>query len=226
VNSENDIEVKKNIMFTGIIEEIGTIKAIQHGNKSVCLTIGAEKLLEDMKIGDSINTNGVCLTVVSFNKGAFSADAMPETMRRTTLGTLNVGDKVNLERAMKLTDRLGGHIVSGHIDGVGLIQRLWEEDNAVWFTISPDKAILKYIAEKGSVAIDGISLTIARVDNISFDVSVIPHTLRVTTLVNKRTGNGVNVECDLIAKYLEKVAGYNKEKGNITLEFLSEQGFV
>jgi riboflavin synthase len=213
-------------MFTGIIEEIGIIRAIQHGSKSICLTVLAEKVLEDMKIGDSINTNGVCLTVVSFNKGAFSADAMPETMRRTNLGNLNVGSKVNLERAMKLTDRLGGHIVSGHIDGIGMIRRMWEEDNAVWFMVNADKTILKYIAEKGSVAIDGISLTIARVDDSSFDVSVIPHTLDVTTLANKKTGDSVNVECDLIAKYLEKVAGFEKEKGNITLEYLAEHGFV
>jgi riboflavin synthase len=213
-------------MFTGIIEEIGTVKAIQHGSKSVCLTVWAEKVLEDLKIGDSINTNGVCLTVVSFNKGAFSADAMPETMRRSNLGNLNVGSKVNLERAMKLTDRLGGHIVSGHIDGTGMIRRSWEEDNAVWFTINADKPMLKYIAEKGSVALEGISLTVARVDDSSFDVSVIPHTINVTTIVNKKTGDSVNVECDLIAKYIEKVAGFRKEKGNITLEYLAEQGFV
>jgi riboflavin synthase len=213
-------------MFTGIIEEIGTVKAIQHGSKSVCLTVWADKVLEDMKIGDSINTNGVCLTVVSFNKGAFSADAMPETMRRSNLGNLSAGSKVNLERAMKLNDRLGGHFVSGHCDGTGMIRKTWEEDNAVWFTITADKAMLKYIAEKGSVALDGISLTVARVDNSSFDVSVIPHTLSVTTMVNKKAGDSVNLECDLIAKYLEKVAGIGGEKGNITLEYLAEQGFV
>jgi riboflavin synthase len=213
-------------MFTGIIEEIGTVKAIQHGSKSVCLTVWADKILEDLKIGDSINTNGVCLTVVSFNQGAFSADAMPETMRRSNLGSLNVGSKVNLERAMKLTDRLGGHIVSGHIDGTGTIRKTWEEDNAVWFTITADKTMLKYVTEKGSVALDGISLTVARVDDFSFDVSVIPHTFNVTTMMNKKTGDLVNVECDLIAKYLEKVAYSGREKGNITMEYLAEQGFV
>jgi riboflavin synthase len=213
-------------MFTGIIEEIGIIKAIQHGSKSVCLTVLADKVLEDLKIGDSINTDGVCLTVVSFNKGAFSADAMPETMRRSNLGDLVVGSKVNLERAMKLADRLGGHIVSGHIDGTGMITRRWEEDNAVWLTINAVQPMLKYIAEKGSVALDGISLTVARVDYSSFDVSVIPHTLNVTTIMNKKKGDRVNVECDLIAKYLEKVAGFGGEKGNITLEYLAEQGFV
>jgi riboflavin synthase len=213
-------------MFTGIIEEIGTIKAIQHGSKSVCLTVAAEKVLEDVKIGDSINTNGICLTVVSFNKGAFSADAMPETMRRTNLRDLKPGNKVNLERAMKLNDRLSGHIVSGHIDGTCTIRKIWGEDNAVWFTVDADKPILKYIAEKGSGALEGISLTVARVDDSSFDVSVIPHTLTVTTILEKKTGDTVNVECDLIAKYLEKVAGFNGNKGNITLAFLAEQGFV
>ena len=213
-------------MFTGIIEEIGTVKAIQYGSKSVCLTVAAEKVLEDVKIGDSINTNGVCLTVVSYNKGAFSADAIPETMRRTNLRELKPGSKVNLERAMKLNDRLAGHIVSGHIDGTYVIRKRWEEDNAVWLTIDADKPILKYIAEKGSVAIDGISLTVARVDDSSFDISVIPHTLTVTTILEKKTGNTVNIECDIIAKYLEKVAGFNRDNGNITLEFLAEQGFV
>jgi riboflavin synthase len=213
-------------MFTGLIEEIGTVKAIQHGNKSVCLTVWADKVLGDLKIGDSINTDGVCLTVVSFNKGAFSADAMPETMRRSNLGNLVVGSKVNLERAMKLTDRLGGHIVSGHIDGTGVIRRKWEDDNAAWFTVIADKPMLKYIAEKGSVALDGISLTVARVDDSSFDVSVIPHTLNVTTMMDKKTGDCVNVECDIIAKYIEKVAGFGREKGTITLEYLAEQGFV
>jgi len=213
-------------MFTGIIEEIGTVKAVLQGTRSVCLTVGAEKVLEDMKIGDSINTNGICLTVVSFNQGAFSADVMPETMRRTNLRFLNPGGKVNLERAMKLNDRLGGHIVSGHIDGTGIIRKTWEEDNAKWFTIGADRTTLKYIAEKGSVALDGISLTIARVDDSSFDVSVIPHTQTVTTIIDKKAGDSMNVECDLIAKYLEKVAGSNRNQGNITLEFLAEQGFV
>jgi riboflavin synthase len=213
-------------MFTGIIEEIGTIRAVQHGSKSVCLTVLADKVTDDLKIGDSINTNGVCLTVVSFNKGAFSADAIPETMRRSNLGNLIVGGKVNLERAMKLTDRLGGHIVSGHIDGTGIVARSWEEDNASWFTINVDKQLLRYIAEKGSIAIDGISLTVAKVGTSSFDVSVIPHTLSVTTLANRKTGDIVNVECDMIAKYLERVAGLGKEKGDITLEYLAEQGFV
>ena len=213
-------------MFTGIIEEIGTIRSVLQGTRSVCLTIGAEKVTEDLKIGDSINTNGICLTIVSFNSGAFSADVMPETLRRTNLRHLTTGGKVNLERAMKLNDRLGGQLVSGHIDGTGTIRKTWEEDNALWFTIAAESKILKYIAEKGSVALDGISLTVARVDDSSFDVSVIPHTQTVTTIPDKKAGDIINIECDLIAKYLEKVAGSGRNRSNITLEFLAEQGFV
>ena len=213
-------------MFTGIIEEIGTIKSVQHGSKSVCLTIGAEKLIEDIKSGDSINTNGVCLTVVSFNQGAFSVDVMPESIRRSNLKELKAGSRVNLERALKLNSPLGGHLVSGHIDGTGVIRKTWEEDNALWLSISCDASILKYIIEKGSVAIDGISLTIAKVDNQSFDVSVIPHTLKVTVLLDKKAGDTVNIECDVIAKYIEKLAGKNANKGNISLELLAEQGFM
>jgi len=213
-------------MFTGIIEEIGTIKSVQQGSKSICLTIGAEKVLQDLKTGDSINTNGVCLTVVSFNKGAFSADVMPESMRRTNLKELKSGSKVNLERALKLNDRIGGHLVSGHIDGTGVIHKTWVEDNAVFYSVRTEQSILKYIVEKGSVAIDGISLTVIRVDALSFDVAVIPHTQKVTIIQEKKAGDTVNIECDVIAKYIEKNAGNEKGKETITLEFLSEHGFV
>jgi riboflavin synthase len=213
-------------MFTGIIEETGIIKSVQHGNKSICLTIGAEKVLQDIKTGDSINTNGICLTVVSFNKGAFSADVMPESMRRTNLGELKAGSRVNLERALKLNDRLGGHLVSGHIDGTGVISKRWEEDIALWYSIRTEPTILKYIVEKGSIAIDGISLTVSGTDSKSFDVSVIPHTQLVTILQDKKVGDTVNIECDILAKYFEKLAVSHKEKGSITLEMLAEQGFV
>lgn len=213
-------------MFTGIIEETGKVKAVRQGSKSARLTVHAEKILGDLKTGDSINTNGVCLTVVSFDNDSFTADAMPETLRRSNLGELTAGTMVNLERALRLNDRLGGHIVSGHIDGTGIIGRTWEEDNAVWFTIKTDRPLLKYIVEKGSVAVDGISLTISRVDGSSFDVSIIPHTMVVTTLITRKAGEKVNIECDVLAKYIEKIAVSVKEKGNITMEFLSEQGFV
>jgi riboflavin synthase len=213
-------------MFTGIIEEIGTIRSVRNGSNSVCLTIHAEKVLSDVKIGDSINTDGMCLTVVSFNAGSFSVDVMPETLRRTNLKQLKIGSRVNLERAAKLSDRLGGHLVSGHIDGTGIIGRRWEDDNAVWFSIQADPPILRYIVEKGSIAIDGISLTVARLDAKSFDVSVIPHTLAVTTLTDKKTGDSVNLECDVIGKYLEKLASPEKGQGGITPGFLAENGFV
>ena len=213
-------------MFTGIIEETGTIKSVQHGSRSVCLTVAAEKVLEEVKTGDSISVNGVCLTVVSFNLGAFSADVMPETMRRSNLGSLGVGSHVNLERAMKLTDRLGGHLVSGHIDGTGIIRIIREEDIAVWITVAAERPILRYIVEKGSVALDGTSLTVVKVDDESFEVSVIPHTYRETTIGKKKPGDLLNIECDILAKYVEKLAGQEKEKGRITPEFLAEHGFL
>ena len=213
-------------MFTGIIEETGKIRTITKGAGSVRLTVVAGKVLEDLKIGDSINTNGICLTVVSFDKDSFTTDVMQETMRRTNLGHLNNGHNVNLERALRLNDRLGGHILSGHIDGTGTIKRIWKEDNAIWLTVYADGSLMKYIVEKGSVALDGISLTVARVDDSSFDVSVIPHTHVVTTIFQKKAGDTLNIECDLIAKYIEKISSPGRNKGNITPEFLAEQGFV
>lgn len=212
-------------MFTGIIEEIGTIKGIRRGNDSVVLDIEARHLLEDVKIGDSIATNGVCLTVTSLKGHLFSADAMPETMHRTTLGGLRPGDRVNLERALCLNGRLGGHIVAGHVDGVGEIVRKDKNENAVWITVSAPPAILKYIIEKGSVAIDGVSLTVAYIDESAFKVSVIPHTQGQTTLIGKFPGDKVNLENDMIAKYVEKLMSGGKSGGGISLEFLQENGF-
>jgi riboflavin synthase len=213
-------------MFTGIIEEIGTIKAIRQGMKSSQITIGAKSVTCDMKIGDSINTDGVCLTVTGFTKDEFTVDVMPETMERTVIGKLKRGGGVNLERALRLSDRLGGHLVSGHIDGTGKISRSWNDENAIWFSIDASIAILKYIVEKGSVAVDGISLTVVRVDEESFDVSIIPHTQANTTLPSKRLGDTVNIECDLIAKYLEKLQQHHPGESIINPEFLSEHGFL
>ena len=212
-------------MFTGIVEEIGTIKAIRKGKRSSQITIAARKVIEDMKAGDSINTAGVCLTVTAFAPGEFTVDVMPETMNRTKLLALKTGDQVNLERALRLSDRLGGHLVSGHIDGTGLIRKVWTEDNSVWITIATDPGILKYIAEKGSIAIDGISLTVVKIDRQSFDVSLIPHTL-ANTAIGKKEGDIVNIECDMIAKYLERLkqAGTNETK--INLGFLAEHGYL
>ena len=217
-------------MFTGIIEEVGEVKSLKIGSESSKLTIKAHKVLEKTLIGDSIATNGVCLTVTNINENSFEADVMEETFRRSNLGNLKVGSKVNLERALTLDKRLGGHIVSGHIDGCGRVLSLIKEKNAVWVTIGADKKILKYIIEKGSIAIDGISLTVAYVDEEVFKVSIIPHTGEETTLLTKKPGESVNLECDMIGKYVEKLLGFNnkeeKKESSITEEFLRNNGFM
>lgn len=219
-------------MFTGLIEEIGHIKAIQRGSKSIRLSIAANKIMEDVKLGDSISTDGICLTVVSYDSAGFSADVMPETMSRTTFGNLGVGSRVNLERAVRVGDRLGGHMVSGHIDGIGEIVAREKDDNAIWVSISASKSILKYVIEKGSIAMDGISLTVAYVDEEIFKVSIIPLTQEDTTLVSKKTGEKVNLECDMTAKYIEKFMFYRNEmpdeegKSGISMDFLRENGFL
>lgn len=210
-------------MFTGIIEEIGKIKGISRGNRSVILEVEAEKVLKNTNVGDSIATNGVCLTVTSMTNRSFRADVMPETMKRTTMGSLKAGDCVNLERALCLNSRLGGHLVAGHVDGTGKIVGMERDDNAVWITISAGPELLKYILEKGSIAVDGVSLTVAYVDRTVFKVSVIPHTQEETTLTSKRTGDIVNLENDMIARYVEKLMG--KEQKGLSLERLVEEGF-
>lgn len=192
-------------MFTGIIEEIGHVERVIKGTKSTKLQMKAGITLEDTRVGDSICTSGVCLTVTRLDQGSFEADVMAETMRRSKLGELTVGSRVNLERAMQLGGRLGGHMVSGHIDGMGRIQAIAREDNAVWLTVSAEAPLLRYIVEKGSVAIDGVSLTVAVVDHTKFKVSVIPHTGRETTLLHQKIGDAVNLECDVIGKYVEKL---------------------
>ena len=216
-------------MFTGIIEEVGVIKNIKMGAKSAVITIQANTVMEDIHLGDSIALNGVCLTVTSFDKNSYSVDVMHETLRRTNLGALKGGSRVNLERAMAADGRFGGHIVAGHVDGTGVITSMKQDDNAVWIDIETDASVLKYIVEKGSITIDGISLTVAQVDSRSFAVSVIPHTGMHTTLLEKKPGDSVNLETDMIGKYVEKLLGYQeqeqKPKSNITMEFLMENGF-
>ena len=212
-------------MFTGIIEEVGTIRHVQTGGTSCVLTVGATKILSDVQIGDSIAVNGTCLTVCRFDAGSFSADVMPETMRRTNLGMLAPGSKVNLERALAANGRFGGHIVSGHIDGTGQIRSLVREENAVWVTVMARPELLHYVVEKGSIAIDGISLTVAKVTKQDFAVSIIPHTGAETTLLQRKPGDIVNLECDIIAKYIEKLLG-NGGSGGITPHFLAEHGFI
>ena len=211
-------------MFTGIIEETGVLKEQNGGN----LVIQADKVLEDVHLGDSIAVNGVCLTVTEFQKNWFRADVMAETLRRSSLGTLKKGSRVNLERAMAANGRFGGHIVSGHIDGTGTVENMQREGNAIWVTISCGAALLRYIAEKGSIAIDGISLTVAEVRENGFRVSIIPHTGEETTLLARRTGDMVNLETDIIDKYVERLMlpqEPEEKKIGIDLEFLRENGF-
>ena len=212
-------------MFTGIIEEIGTVRRIEHGAKGARLTIQAKTVLEDTRIGDGIATNGVCLTVVSMTGDSFSADVMAESLRRSSLGTLQGGSPVNLERAMAANGRFGGHIVSGHIDGTGTIASQKREDNAVWVKIKTPAPLLRYIVEKGSIAIDGVSLTVAAVTDTDFSVSIIPHTGAQTILLGKKPGDPVNLECDVIGKYVEKLTAPHKT-GGISTNFLAENGFL
>ena len=212
-------------MFTGIIEETGKIRGVERGRHSSVLSIGAAEILSDLKIGDSVAVSGVCLTATTVDSGGFTADVMHETLNRSTLGALAAGDVVNLERAMPADGRFGGHIVSGHIDGVGKITAIRRDDNAVWFTVEAPQALRRYIVEKGSIAIDGISLTVAAADAHTFAVSVIPHTLRVTALGARRVGSGVNLETDIIGKYVESLLRPDSAKSNITREFLARNGF-
>ena len=223
-------------MFTGIIEETGKVEAVAKGSNSAVITIAAVKVLEDTKIGDSIAVNGVCLTVTSISGRKFSADVMAETLRRSSLGSLKHGSMVNLERAMAANGRFGGHIVSGHIDGVGVISSFEKEDNAVWVEIETPAKILRYIVKKGSITIDGISLTVAKLTDSSFAVSVIPHTGEETTLLNRNPGDIVNLENDIVGKYVERLMNFktddrdnkSEERNNsdsITMNFLNENGF-
>ncbi len=215
-------------MFTGIIEEIGTVGSIQKTASAAKLNIRCNEILDDINLGDSIAVNGVCLTVTTFDQGGFTADVMHETLNRSSLGDLKPGSHVNLERAMAAGGRFGGHIVSGHIDGTGSIVKLEKDANAIWYTITCGQHLMRYIIEKGSVAIDGISLTVAKVTRDTFSVSVIPHTLGETILSEKKPGNTVNLENDCIGKYVEHLmqfAGDSKEESKITESFLIENGF-
>ncbi|CAK7030282.1 MAG: Riboflavin synthase [Peptostreptococcus russellii] len=215
-------------MFTGIVEEIGKIKAIKKGKNSARLVINAKKVLEDVKLGDSIAVNGVCLTVTEFSNSEFGVDVMHESLRKSSLSTLKNDSSVNLERAMLLNGRFGGHIVSGHIDGTGKIINIKNDDNAIWYTISAKDKIMKYIIEKGSITIDGISLTVANLSESDFSVSIIPHTQEETILKMKKIGDIVNLENDCIAKYVESLLNFKEKsevKKDITMDFLLENGF-
>lgn len=212
-------------MFTGLIEETGTVESLKKSAQSAQITIQAQKVLHSLRIGDSIAVNGVCLTVISFDGFRFTVDAMAETLRRTNGKGFLPGARVNLERALRLGDRLGGHIVSGHIDGTGVVRLSAREDNAVTICIAAPENILKYIVQKGSVAVDGVSLTVTEADDRLFQVCVIPHTQQETTLLQKKIGDAVNLECDVIAKYTEKLLRGNSQPTGITMDFLQQNGF-
>lgn len=221
-------------MFTGIVEELGTVVSISKGVKSSQLTLQGKLIFEDMHIGDSIAVNGVCLTVTEKTVNTFTVDVMAETLRRSSLGSLSKGSKVNMERAMAANGRFGGHIVSGHIDGTGTIESFVREDNAVWVTIATPAKLLKYIIEKGSITIDGISLTVAYVDSRCFKVSLIPHTAANTTLLMKKARDTVNLENDIVGKYIDKLMHFDngdedskdESSQGISMEFLSQNGFM
>ena len=220
-------------MFTGIVEEIGTVVSVSKGVQSSKLTLQGDVIFEDMHIGDSIAVNGVCLTVTTKTSNTFTVDVMAETLRRSSLGSLTNGSKVNMERAMAANGRFGGHIVSGHIDGTGVIESFVKEDNAVWVTINTPSKILKYIIEKGSITIDGISLTVAYVDSDCFKVSLIPHTAANTTLLSKKPGDVVNLENDVVGKYIDKLLHFEDDsevrgerKSGISMDFLAQNGFM
>lgn len=216
-------------MFTGIIEETGSVKRIETGGDFCRIHIQAEFVLEGTKVGDSIAVNGACLTVTDIDGGGFTADVMPETLERSSLGKLAPGSRVNLERAMAADGRFGGHIVSGHIDGTGQVAEVNRQGNAVWYRIAASEKLLRYIVEKGSVAIDGISLTVARVSGRDFSVSIIPHTLGETILGEKKPGDIVNLETDVIGKYVERLLQdpeqNEKKESGLTKEFLLRAGF-
>ena len=214
-------------MFTGIIEEVGTVRAVQHSGNNSFIRIEAKKVLEDVHLGDSIAVNGVCLTVTHFDSSTFQADVMNETLSRSSLGSLTNGSPVNLERAMSANGRFGGHIVSGHIDGTGTVSDIRNDGIAVWYTISAKPEILRYIVEKGSIAIDGISLTVAKVTDSSFSVSIIPHTAECTILNYKKIGDIVNLENDIVGKYVEKLMKPAvSSESSLSMEMLARNGFI
>lgn len=219
-------------MFTGIIEEIGKVKSIERHANSIKLTVSAKKIMSDIHLGDSISTNGICLTVTTFTNDSFTVDVMPETMMTTNFKNLKVNDEVNLERALSVNSRLGGHIVSGHIDGIGTIIKKYNDDKAIRMSFATSPSILELIVKKGSIAIDGISLTVTDVDSTSFSVSIIEHTQGETTLTSKKIGDTVNLENDVIGKYVQKlfvgtrlVTSENQDNKGISLDFLESNGF-
>lgn len=212
-------------MFTGIIEEIGEVESLRRGARSFTLRVKASKVLEGSNTGDSIATDGVCLTITRMGEGWYEADVMPESVERTALGELKPGSKVNLERALTLQSRLGGHMVAGHVDSTGRVVELRHDDTALWITIEAPQSVMRYVVEKGSIAINGVSLTIAKHSDRSLSVSLIPHTQSITTLHSLKLGSIVNLESDMIVKYVERLMGKSPSQSSLTLDFLKENGF-
>jgi riboflavin synthase len=212
-------------MFTGIIEEMGTVSSFRRAGGSARLTITASTVLEGTALGDSICVNGVCLTVVATERTEFSADVAVETLKVTNLGELSAGKRVNLERALQLSARIGGHLVSGHVDAVGRIRERREEGNGWRIFFDAPESVLRYVIRKGSIAIDGISLTVADVDGAGFSVAMIPHTAKLTTLGSKTAGDSVNLESDIIGKYVERLLAGRTTEG-VSLELLKKSGFA
>lgn len=216
-------------MFTGLIEDLGTVRELRKSADNVCLTVATAIPMAELELGESVAVNGVCLTLVDFRDGRFTADVSPETMARSTLASLKPGSRVNLERALRFGARLGGHLVSGHVDAVATITALTRDGNARRFTFRIPAEMNRYVVAKGSVAIDGISLTVNQVTEDSFSVAVIPHTLEKTTLQDRQVGSTVNVETDLIGKYVERLLGKapnDQPRSPVDLEFLARHGFL
>jgi len=216
-------------MFTGLIESVGTVRSFRQQGDSTQLQIESSLVNNDLQLGESIAVNGACLTVVKWDKNSFTVDVSPETLACTTLGTLQMNQSVNLERALRLSDRLGGHLVSGHIDCIATIKRRFRDKNAIRFEFAIDNDAIRYIVEKGSVAIDGISLTVNNVEGDVFSVAVIPHSLEKTTLIHCREGMKVNIETDLIGRYVERLLPGRKEtpvQSGVDLDFLAKNGFL
>ena len=219
-------------MFTGIVEELGSVVSLKRGSKAAILTIKGEKIFEDLRLGDSVAVNGVCLTATHISGNTFQADVMNETFHRSSLENLKKGDVVNLERAMAANGRFGGHMVAGHVDDTGELLSIKQDDNAVWFTIKISPKIRKYCIEKGSIALDGISLTIAKLTKDTVSVSMIPHTIKNTNFGYKKPGDRINLENDMVGKYIDQLIHFTQEdeykkktSGTLTMEMLRNAGF-
>jgi riboflavin synthase len=213
-------------MFTGLIEEIGAIQNIQRVASGLRLKIQCRKILDDLAVDDSVSVNGVCLTVVQFDAATFQADAVAETVARTNLRKLSPGSRVNLERALRLSDRLGGHLVQGHVDGTGVISRFDRLPNNTLLTVKAPAELMQFMIPKGSIAIDGVSLTIADLTESLVTIAVIPHTLEKTILNTGAVGDEVNLEVDLIGKYISRFVNLNRDKNDLTIDKLKNYGFA